>query len=304
LYTYARFPTLEMTALDDPDFESQFRTELITSVAQAANVNEDDVTIDRFSAGSVVVEMTVKFASAAYAAKTAFQELMTNTPEAVFGSSATLTSYGPVEMYFSGTPLPAPVSTPSLDGSSSTVRTTANGTVSTLHAPDGSFVSETTVVLDAATGSTTTTLIDDTLTTTTTLSSTSTDETQTITTTYALDVADNAQSIVIDDYATNTRDTTINYLSAEADPQSVTSVTDLTTGAVVSTTSVGAEVVYFPAITEKTLYPFHEDIVMLFKWTPGENTTTLQTYSVEYSTDQVEWTEHETFDYDIPATYT
>ena len=85
LYTYARFATLEMTALDDPDFEAQFRTEIITSVAQAANVNEDDVTIDGFSAGSVVVEMTIKFASSAYAAKTALQELVTNTPEAVFG---------------------------------------------------------------------------------------------------------------------------------------------------------------------------------------------------------------------------
>ena len=148
-------------------------------------------------------------------------------------------------------------------------------------------MSETTVVLDTASDLTTTTLIDDTLTTTTTLSTTSTDETQTITTVYALDVAENAQSIVIYDYATNTRDTTINYLSVDADPQSVTTITDLATGAVISTTSVGAEVVYFPVITEKTIYPFHEDIVMLFKWTAGENTTTLQTYSVEYSTDQV-----------------
>ena len=209
LYVYSVFPNAEMSEFDT-SLETQFTNEIVTNVATVAEVDQADVTVEGYSAGSIIATIKINFKTAGTAKKTTFQSLVSNTPGALYASSTLLSSYGTVTSYFSVEALPAPVTTENPDGSSTTVRTTADGTVTNVNALDGSFVSETTVSVDDNTGNTTTVLIDDTLTTTTTVNTTTSDVTLSVTTMYPIDLVNNSQTTIIDDYPSNTRDTTIN----------------------------------------------------------------------------------------------
>jgi len=136
-----------------------------------------------------------------------------------------------------------PVVTINSEGNTSSVVTTANGSVSTLTSPDGTFLSETTISTIA--GVTTTTIIDATLLSTATVTNTDGDVV-TVTSIQPIDLSTNSQTIVIDNWVENTKDTTINYLTSGADPQSVTTITELDTGVIISVTTVSADDVNDP----------------------------------------------------------
>jgi hypothetical protein len=105
-----RFATLDLTdLLDDPTFESSFRTEFIATVAASAGVGTHRVSVAGYSAGSAVVSTVVYFPSSAAADSDAFVNTLNFVPANVFASSATLSSsYGLITASMAAEP-PAPV---------------------------------------------------------------------------------------------------------------------------------------------------------------------------------------------------
>jgi hypothetical protein len=104
-----RFSTLDLTDLDDPTFESSFRTEYIATVAASAGVDTYRVRISGYSAGSAVVSTIVSFPSTSSAARDAFEQELNLGPANVFATSARLSSdYGLITATMPSPP-PAPV---------------------------------------------------------------------------------------------------------------------------------------------------------------------------------------------------
>ena len=68
----------------------------------------------------------------------------------------------------------------------------------------------------------------------------------TVTSIQPIDLSTNSQTIVIENWVENTKDTTLNYLTSGADPQSVTTITELDTGVIISVTTVSADDVNDP----------------------------------------------------------
>ena len=129
------------------------------------------------------------------------------------------------------------------EGNALSVATVENGTIATLTSPDGTFLSETTI--STISGVTTTTIIDATLLSTATVTNAGGDVV-TVTSIQPIDLSTNSQTIAIENWVENTKDTTLNYLTSGADPQSVTTITELDTGVIISVTTVSADDVNDP----------------------------------------------------------
>ena len=104
-----RFATLDLTNLDDPTFESSFRTDYIATVAASAGVGAYRVSVSGYSAGSAVVSTIVSFPSTSSAARDAFVQELNLGPANVFATSTSLSSdYGLITATMAAEP-PAPV---------------------------------------------------------------------------------------------------------------------------------------------------------------------------------------------------
>ena len=167
------------------------------------------------------------------------------------------------------------------------VRFDTHRTITTIYRPNSEEkISETTVDRDETTGNTTSTVLNyDRQTMTTVVKTTTTDTTTSVTTEYS-----DLSTTVIDNYLTN-QTKVITGLSDR--------VVNRKTGAEVSSNGDLSELP-FPQITARNIYAHESDILMTFKWTPGVHDNTVsQTYSIEYSSDLVNWAEYDSFEYRI-----
>jgi hypothetical protein len=105
------FSALSIAQFDDATFNTTFRTELVTTIAEAAGVEVWRVSVTSVAAGSVVASLLVQFPLGWEAQRDGF---LASLATDVLASSSTLQSYGDASavVFAPPPPMPSPMPPP------------------------------------------------------------------------------------------------------------------------------------------------------------------------------------------------
>ena len=106
------FSALSLAQFDDASFDTTFRTELVTTIAEAAGVEVWRVSVTSVAAGSVVASLLVQFPLGWEVQRDVFLVSLATNTASVLASSSTLQSYGDVQAVVFAPPPPSPPTPP------------------------------------------------------------------------------------------------------------------------------------------------------------------------------------------------
>jgi hypothetical protein len=106
------FSALSLAQFDDASFDTTFRTELVTTIAEAAGVEAWRVSVTSVAAGSVVASLLVQFPLGWEVQRDVFLVSLATNTASVLASSSTLQSYGDVQAVVFAPPPPSPPTPP------------------------------------------------------------------------------------------------------------------------------------------------------------------------------------------------